>query len=77
MMIPVPGRRAAQLAGQQTTLAMRGLNDLVAQFHIERTGVAHMAVGITAQPHKGACVAFRHAVFNHHVSYGLAFDLWG
>jgi len=57
--------------------SVRGLDDLVAQFHIERTGRAHMAVSVTAQPHKGAGVAFGQAVFSHHASYGLAFDLWG
>ena len=56
---------------------VRGLDDLVAPFHIERTGRAHMAESVTAQPHKGAGVAFGQAVFSHHAPNSLAFDLWG
>ena len=31
-----------------TSAGVRGLDNLVAQFHVERTGLAHMAVGIAA-----------------------------
>jgi hypothetical protein len=60
-----------------TPAGVRSLDDLVAQFHVERTGMAHMALGVTAQPHKGAGVAFGQVVFSHHASNSLAFDLWG
>lgn len=56
---------------------VRGLDDLVAQFHVEGTGLAHMAVGVSAQPHKSTGVAFRHVVLIDHAPNSLAFDLWG
>ena len=60
-----------------TPACVRSLHDLLAQLHIERAGLALMAIGIAAKPHKGAGVAFRQLVVIDHAADRFAFDLWG
>lgn len=60
-----------------TPASMRSLYDLLAQLCIECTGLALMAVAVSAKPHNGAGVAFEKMVSVDHDPNILAFDLWG